>query len=458
VSFAPDRDLFSEEEIAPKAGLDQPLEGWESHASVFHGLDALRGREISRSAALGRSDIDEIFVTNEDLQQLRRIAEHLTGLGSVGILSPASETERKVFSGATALSRRRWNLDQPGQRRFDLLIASNVFMYSPDPGRWFRHVLACTRYFLQLDPIRRRRSATGEFGADADRMRFRIGDARPRVERHFDLGDLGDRLLGFHTYFGGANTWDDDPLHVVALFRGDLADPILRIDDYPTGIRPIPDDLSPLHDLLHRVEARGLRYYLGIVPALVTDPMLRPLECLEHLVPAVHGYDHGHPKYAPLLRTKRDPFDERGVGAFNEFKGQSYDTILARLLEGQRVLEDRLGKTVEAYIPPCNVGDRRTARALVEAGYRIVLSEKRIPGCPLPWLQSDFSGRSNDYDYSRRPDVVTLNILREWDLVRRGETRAFDRLLDHLAERKELERARGSGLGAMIPESGLAHR
>jgi len=389
-------------------------------------------------------------MTKEDFEELQRLAPHLSEFRSTGVFSPIREGERKIFPKATSLPPRRWNLNKPHRQRFDLLVASNVFMYSPDPARWFRHVLASCKYFLLLDLVRRRRAQNSELGADKDSMRYAIGEARPRVERHFDLGNLGDRLLGHRTFYGGASAFDDDPLHVVALFRGDLADPILRVDDYPTGVRPILPDLSPLHEILRKIEARGLRFYLGIVPALLTEEMFDFLDGLEHMIPAVHGYDHAYPKYAPLLRAKGDPFNQRTVGTFNEFKGQPYDVILDRLREGRRLLHERLGKVVEAYIPPCNLGDRRTTRALIQAGYNLYLSEKRLPACPLPWIQSDFYGRSGGYDYSRQPDIVTLHATWEYDLAREGGGHALDRLLDHLAARKQAERERGARLGAVV--------
>src|SRR5262249_37194298 len=153
------------------------------------------------------------------------------------------------------------------------IVASNVFMYGSDPARWFRHVLGSCRYLLLLDLIRRKRSAHGELGRDGDRMRYQLGDHRPRVENAFDLAKLDERLLGYRTFHGGANEFDEHPLHVVGLFRGDLAEPVLRIDDYPTGVRPLLDDLSPLHAILEKIDSRGLRYYLGAVPALVDDAM-----------------------------------------------------------------------------------------------------------------------------------------------------------------------------------------
>jgi hypothetical protein len=392
-------------------------------------------------------------VTNEDFDQLQRLAPHLKELPNVGVLSPIHTGEDKLFPKATALPRWRWDLNKPGNRRFDLLVAANVFMYGRDPALWFRHVLAGCRYLLLLDLIRRRRSEGNEFGTDGDCSRYAVGGEHPRVEHHFDLNTLGDRLLGYRTFNGGANAFDDEPLHVVALIRGDLADPILRIDDYPTGVRPIATDLSPLHEVLHKVEDHGLRYHLGIVPALLADAMYRFLQGLEHVIPAVHGYDHSYPKYAPLLRAKGDPFNERTVGVFNEFRGQPYGVILDKLKEGRRLLQDGLGKPVKAYIPPCNIGDRRTGRALVEAGYDYYLSEKRIPGCPLPWVRSDFYGRSSEFDDRRRPDIVTLHTTWEADIVRQGGGPTLDRLLDQLRDRKQVERERGARLGAIVGQT-----
>jgi hypothetical protein len=388
-------------------------------------------------------------MTEDDFKQLQRLSKHLGSFSRVGVFSPTQE--RELFPNARAIPRRRWDLNEPGNLRFDLLVAANVFMYSPAPARWFQHVLASCKYFLLQDVVRRQRGS-GEFGGDGDQMRYAVGDARPRVENSFDLASLGDRLLGFLTYHGGANEVDADPLHVIALFRGDRADPFLRIDDYPTGIRPLLPDLSPLHRILEKVEAHGLSYHLGIVPALLTDETLRFLRGLPHMVPTVHGYDHAYPRYAPLLRRKNDPYNQGTVGTFDEFKGVPYREILERLRTGRRILEEGLGGHVETYIPPCNRGNRRTGRALAEAGYQQYLSEKRIPGCNLPIILSDFNGVSANYDYGRAPDVVTLHVTWEWDLVRRGDTRGLDRLLDHLAKRKADERSRGARLGAVLSQ------
>jgi hypothetical protein len=388
-------------------------------------------------------------MTREDAEQLQQLAPHLRAIGDVAILSPG-DAERQLFPAATSLPYWRWNLDRPNRRRFDLIVASNVFMYSSDPARWFRHVLGSCRFFLLLDLIRRQRSPEGELGRDGDRVRFALGEQQPRLENAFPLGRLDGRMLGSRTFHGGANQFDEHPLHLVGLFRGDLAEPVLRIDDHPTGVRPLLDNLSPLHAILEAIDSRGLPYYLGIVPALVDDAMGRFLKGLRHVIPAVHGFDHGYFQYAPLLTAKGDPYNQRTLGSFNEFKGHRYQAVLEKLRRGRRLLEDRLGRVVDTYISPGNRGDRATGRALVEAGYRRYLSEKAIAGCPLPWTSSDFYGASDRYDTDRPACVVTLHLTWEWDLVRQGRSGSLDRLLDHLVVPQRAERELGERLGAVV--------
>lgn len=391
-------------------------------------------------------------MTAEDFEQLQRVARQLPAFPRIGVFSPWREYEGKLFPNAKAIPRWRWNLNEPmpWPRRFDLLVACNVFMFSPDPERWFRHVFATCKYFLMIDPIRRRRSHESELTDDV--VRYGIGDERPRIEQSFDLSSLGDRLLGYRTYFGGANEADADPRHVIAVFRGDLADPILRIDGYPTRVRRMLDDLTPLHKVLEQVETRKFKYHLGIVPTLLSNAMADFLNELEYMIPAVNGYDHAYSGNAQILTRDDHPDNRRTDGAFNEFRGQSFQAIRAKLTEGRQILEDKLRRSVEAYIPPCNIADRKTGRALQAAGYRYYLSAKRIPGCSLPWYQSDFHGHSSTYRTTHDPDVVSLDISSEWDEQRHGHSLRV--VLDHLSERKAGERARGNRVGGVVTGSG----
>lgn len=210
--------------------------------------------------------------------------------------------------------------------------------------------------------------------------------------------------------------------------------PVLRVDDYPTGVRPVLADLGSVHRVLREIEERGLSYHLGIVPARLTEAMAAHLLTLRHMIPVVHGHDHGL-RLTPLLVAAGDPLNQRRtVGEFDEFEGQTFDVIKALLAEARRLVEDRLGRSVTGYIPPCNRAGRTTGRALVETGYTHYFSERRIPGCPLPGLSSDFYGRSDRYrPGSRCPGVVTLHATWEADLLREGNERSLAGLLDHLA-------------------------
>jgi hypothetical protein len=167
-------------------------------------------------------------MTPEDYEQLREISPFFDDLPSVGVLSPrhsrvvsrVRDSELRLFPMAKAISRRQWDLNDPGSREFDLLVAANVFMYSPSPWQWFEHVLARCSYFLLVDLVRRKRAADDEFGPDGDRMRYAIGDEQPRVADFFDLVLLDGQVLGWRTFYGGANEFDESPMHFMALLRG----------------------------------------------------------------------------------------------------------------------------------------------------------------------------------------------------------------------------------------------
>lgn len=210
--------------------------------------------------------------------------------------------------------------------------------------------------------------------------------------------------------------------------------PVIRVDDYPTGVRPLLADQDSVHQVLQAIEERGLDYHLGIVPARLTEAMAAHLATLRHMIPVVHGYDHGL-RFTQLLVAADDPLNQRRtVREFDEFEGRDFESIKTCLAEARRLVEERLHRSVTGYIPPCNRAGRATGRALAATGYTHYFSERRIPGCPLPGLASDFYGRSDRYrPRPRRPRVVTLHATWEADLLREGDKRSLARLLDHLA-------------------------
>ena len=145
------------------------------------------------------------------------------------------------------------------------------------------------------------------------------------------------------------------------LCRGDFTDPLLRVDDYPTGVRPILSDLQPLHDVLVRIDRAGIPFHLGIVPAILEEPMVRFLNGLEHLIVSQHGFNHGYPIYSKLLLERGNPFNEHGtLKPFDEFAGRDYEEQLELLRRGRDILKSRLGRPVSSYVPPTNTASRST--------------------------------------------------------------------------------------------------
>lgn len=320
---------------------------------------------------------------------------------------------------------------------FDWIVVPHKLMFAADPARRLRAVLARTRWAVVIAPLQRRRAADGVLGADGDRFRFTAPGLPATEGPAFSLDH--ERLVAAYAYDAEGNE-HGPAVHVAALFRGDLAQPLVRIDDYPTGVRPVPASMAPIHDVLAVFDGHRVPYVLGIAPALLTPDMFAALAAMTALVPAVHGYDHSNPRYAKKLIDAGDPFNERGtVGRFNEFDGCDKDDILHKLTWGRQVLETALGRPVRDYIPPCNVTDRLTGEALIAAGFERVLSEKPVPGCPLTRVGSDFYGRSPDWPAAARtnPRVVTLHATWEWDVRRAGDTGALERMARDLAARRD---------------------
>jgi len=285
----------------------------------------------------------------------------------------------------------------------------------------------------------------GRYGA---LFALRLDGFDSEAERAFRTAIRCCRVLGV---LGGATTASAGPrplgqvpiaTGVLRLYRGDLGDPLLRIDDYPTGVRPILQDLSSLHDVLKRVDDSGLDFHLGIVPAIVEDRMEGFLRGLRHLVVSMHGFEHGYAKFSKILLDAQDPFNQRGtVGGFDEFADHSFDQILAKLREGRRLLEARIGRTPLSYIPPTNQANRRTGRALEACGFEYVLSEKPIGGCALPCIRSDFYDRSSKFVPGRAPAVASLHATWEADLWREGDRQSLPRFLASLVESREKARS-----------------
>lgn len=312
------------------------------------------------------------------VEVLARLGRFVPNDWTVALLAP-SRAERRALPSAQPIFPEDWDLQQRRRPQHHMLVSSGLELAS-DAVR-MRSLLASCRLLVSVE----RAPQSGD--AEVERCLARVG-----------LGELELRL-----------------------YRGDFTDPLLRVDDYPTGVRPILPDLQPLHDVLLRIDRAGMPFHLGIVPAILEEPMIRFLNGLEHLVVAQHGFDHGYPVYSKVLIERGDPFNQRGtLGAFDEFAGKGYEEQLELLGRGRDILKSRLGRPVASYVPPTNTANRRTGRALEALNFEYVLTEQAVPGCKLPCIPSGFYGRSSELQPGSVPDVATLHVTWEADLTRSG--------------------------------------
>ena len=80
---------------------------------------------------------------------------------------------------------------------------------------------------------------------------------------------------------------------------------LFRIDDYPTGIKPvIPNRFAEFDKVLSEFEKRKLKYLLGVVPYLINEEDVDYLKNLKYAVVALHGYDHNFHTFTELNREE----------------------------------------------------------------------------------------------------------------------------------------------------------
>jgi len=185
------------------------------------------------------------------------------------LLSPSIDDVafvKQQFPGSRLLvaTRDTWDLNQafPGSGGVDLVLASNVFHYSPDPGRWFSNVLAMTRYFILQDLIFRRRSTAPDGlcnDGDAVRYSFHSRGVESAFAAAYDLSRVEATFEMFSAFDGGRNEHHTPPLpppkHYCAVIRSVS----------PSAERP------PLHGAAYwryRLPALGYLVRLGLRRAL----------------------------------------------------------------------------------------------------------------------------------------------------------------------------------------------
>tara|TARA_Y100000310_G_scaffold65582_1_gene61072 strand:- start:2339 stop:2980 length:642 start_codon:yes stop_codon:yes gene_type:complete len=138
---------------------------------------------------------------------------------------------------------------------------------------------------------------------------------------------------------------------------------IIRIDDYPTGVKPVVDDrFNKFMDILKPLEESKLLYHLGIVPMLITKDDISFLKELKYCRPCIHGYDHNY--FIWYYSKNREEFRN----AFGlPFKKEKIKQILKESKE--RLKEINLSKM---YIPTFNRIHQNLIDALCESNFKSI--------------------------------------------------------------------------------------
>ena len=142
------------------------------------------------------------------------------------LLSPNEEQEkliRTLFPQSTVTVKRKedWDLNKKIKDKYDIIIAMNVFHYSPDPELWFNNVFnSCKQFWIQ-DLVSRKRGTLKdtELDQDGDSARYQfLPDIHSTLLDAFDVNFYKDRILYLKTYKGDK----DGSLHFMCKLKGDI--------------------------------------------------------------------------------------------------------------------------------------------------------------------------------------------------------------------------------------------
>jgi hypothetical protein len=132
----------------------------------------------------------------------------------------------------------------------------------------------------------------------------------------------------------------------------------IRVDDFPYTKQEETwrHNLENFKKFDSYFEKYNLSYTLGVIPNHTTEEMREWLSENNRVEVAIHGINHDE-KYP------------------NEFREYQTEEEISSLLRNVREQYGRCNSTgeVKKYIPPHNVLDQKTVRALLKAGYETVL-------------------------------------------------------------------------------------
>lgn len=154
---------------------------------------------------------------------------------SVAVLSPDQTQMVKLAENLSSsiffvLREQEWDLNKPYPANLTkprVIVACNVFHYSPAPELWFRNCFeACKEFWLQ-DLVHRPRGGEirgglVQMGKDGDHSRYRLGPNFLEYPATFDILQFQERLLDYWVYDAGSFRDKRTMINFMARFRGDL--------------------------------------------------------------------------------------------------------------------------------------------------------------------------------------------------------------------------------------------
>jgi|GEM_PF-6544099 len=121
-----------------------------------------------------------------------------------------------------------WNLENSPPSdfiQFDLVIASNVMMYSTSPEKWIENILKNTSIFIFQDlKYRKRSEAPPYLGLDGDATRYALTQGNHQQPTYF-LANLTVQPKIYFEYSGVSNEFheeNDPPIHICATIFSDV--------------------------------------------------------------------------------------------------------------------------------------------------------------------------------------------------------------------------------------------
>lgn len=255
--------------------------------------------------------------------------------------------------------------------------------------------------------------------------------------------------------FEGRVRIDENLILRLGVWRGQLPLPTLRIDDYPTGIRPRLKDMAEVNAILEHFETAGVAYHLGISPGLLDRQSVAFLSSLRYVVPCLHGYDHNYWKLSGELRRSGDVYNKRvnkPIGRLkyrfknlvspmwqSEFRGDHPEVVVEKLNIGIERLEDTFERKIDTYIPPFNRPHPYLGPALDRLKFKCYLSQHPMKHTSVTGVKADWYDDSTGFAAEQAPTSLCLHTLWEWDLVRTTGSHNLKAVTDYVAtQRKEL--------------------